>query len=141
MKKLLVLVMALVMSMAFAATSFAAEQGGVIGFVNMRAVLNSYPNIENIAKQIADKQNSLQQDFNKKAESLDDKGKLELQAKLNTELAEFENRKMAPVQKRIHEVIVKVAQANGIASVVSDTAMIAGGKNLTDEVVKELTAQ
>ena len=57
---------------------------------------------------------------------------------LNEELGKFESSKMAPVQKTISKTILKVAKEKGIQSVVNAGAMVAGGKDLTGEVVKEL---
>ena len=61
-----------------------------------------------------------------------------LAEKLSKQLAEFEQKKMAPVQKKINKTILDVAKANNIDSVVNMNAMVAGGKDLTDEVIKAL---
>ena len=45
---------------------------------------------------------------------------------------------MAPVQRKINKTILDVAKANNIDSVVNMNAMVAGGKDLTDEVIKAL---
>ena len=140
-KRIMAMVLTLMMSLGVCATSFAVEAGGVVGFVNMQVILNSYPGIKDIAKQIADKQNAMQKEFNEQSQNLDDKGKAELQAKLNQELGKFESSKMAPVQKTINKTILKVAEAKGIQSVVNAGAMVAGGKDLTSEVVKELKSK
>lgn len=138
-KEFLAFLMTLIMSLGICTTSFAADRTvGVVGFVNMQTILNSYPGIKDIAKQIAEKQSELQKSFNEQAKTLDAKGQGELQARLNQELGKFENSKMAPVQKTINKVILKVAGEKGIQSVVNMTAMVAGGKDLTDDVVKEL---
>lgn len=137
-KKILTFVMTLMMSLSVCATSFASEAGGIVGFVNMQAVLNNYPGIKGIAGQIANKQAELQKSFNEQAKKLDAKGQGELQVRLNQELGKFESRKMEPVQKTINKAILKVAGEQGINSVVDASAMVAGGKDLTDEVVKEL---
>lgn len=140
-KKFLSLVMTLMMSLGICATSFAAEAPGTVGFVNVQVVLNSYPGIQNIAKQIADKRASLQKQFNEQSKGKDAKAQEELQAKLNQELGAFENRKMEPVKKAINKAVLQVANGHGINSVVNMTAMVAGGKDLTNDVVKALAAK
>ena len=138
-KTILSFLMAVVMSLGICSTSLAAQvEPGVIGFVNMQVVLNSYPGIKNIAQQISDKQVALQKDFDTQSKDMEMDAKLELQSKLNQELAAFEDTKMAPVKKRIDKTIKKVAAAKGIKSVVNINAMISGGEDLTDEVVAGL---
>ena len=138
-KTILSFLMAVVMSLGICSTSLAAQvEPGVIGFVNMQVVLNSYPGIKNIAQQIADKQVALQKDFDAQSKDMEMQAKLDLQAKFNQDLANFEDTKMAPVKKKIDKTIKKVAAAKGIKSVVNINAMISGGEDLTDEVVAGL---
>ena len=138
-KTILSFLMAVVMSLGICSTSLAAQvEPGVIGFVNMQVVLNSYPGIRNIAQQIADKQAALQKDFDAQSKDMEMQAKLDLQAKFNQDLANFEDTKMAPVKKKIDKTIKKVAAAKGIKSVVNINAMISGGEDLTDEVVAGL---
>lgn len=125
------------------ATTFAAPQAttattATVAYINTQVILSSYPGIENIAKEISDKQIALQNSFNEQAKTLDEQARQDLQVKLNKELAEFENSKMEPVQKAIGKAIEKVAKANKVDSIVNSNMMVFGGKDLTDEVVKSL---
>lgn len=137
-QKLLAFVMTIMMSLGLCSSALAAENDGVVGFVNMQAIVASYPGIKDIAQEIANKRNDLQKSFNEQAKNLDTKAQQDLQQKLNKELADFEAKKMAPVQKTIRTTIDQVAAAQGIKSVVNIQAMVTGGKDLTGEVVKVL---
>ena len=130
--------MTIMMSLGLCSSALAAENDGVVGFVNMQAIVASYPGIKDIAQEIANKRNELQKSFNEQAKSLDAQAQQDLQQKLNKELATFEAKKMAPVQKEIRTTIDQVAAAKGIKSVVNIQAMVTGGKDLTGEVVKVL---
>ena len=130
--------MTIMMSLGLCSSALAAGNDGVVGFVNMQAIVASYPGIKDIAQEIANKRNDLQKSFNEQAKNLDTKAQQELQQKLNKELADFEAKKMAPVQKSIRTTIDQVAAAQGIKSVVNIQAMVTGGKDLTGEVVKVL---
>ena len=137
-QKLLAFVMTIMMSLGLCSSALAAENDGVVGFVNMQASVASYPGIKDIAQEIANKRNELQKSFNEQAKALDAKAQQDLQQKLNKELAAFEDKKMAPVQKEIRTTIDQVAAAKGIKSVVNIQAMVTGGKDLTGDVVKAL---
>ena len=131
-KKLMTLLMSAVMALGISASAFAAP----VGVVNVNAVLNSYPGITEIAKSVAQEKTRLQEEFNKQSANMSDADK---QAeKLSKQLADFEQKKMAPVQRKINKTILDVAKANNIDSVVNMNAMVAGGKDLTDEVIKAL---
>ena len=130
--------MTIMMSLGLCSSALAAENDGVVGFVNMQAIVASYPGIKDIAQEIANKRNDLQKSFKEQAKNLDAKAQQDLQQKLNKELADFEAKKMAPVQKTIRTTIDQVAAAQGIKSVVNIQAMVTGGKDLTGEVVKVL---
>ena len=130
--------MTIMMSLGLCSSALAAGNDGVVGFVNMQAIVASYPGIKDIAQEIANKRNDLQKSFNEQAKNLDTKAQQDLQQKLNKELAAFEAKKMAPVQKEIRTTIDQVAAAKGIKSVVNIQAMVTGGKDLTGDVVKAL---
>lgn len=144
MKKLIATLMtAATLTFGVSATTFAAPQTttattATVAYINTQVILSSYPGIENIAKEISDKQIALQNSFNEQAKTLDEQARQDLQVKLNKELAEFENSKMEPVQKAIGKAIEKVAKANKVDSIVNSNMMVFGGKDLTDEVVKSL---
>lgn len=144
MKKLIATLMtAATLTFGVSATTFAAPQATTattvtVAYINTQVILSSYPGIENIAKEISDKQIALQNSFNEQAKTLDEQARQDLQVKLNKELAEFENSKMEPVQKAIGKAIEKVAKANKVDSIVNSNMMVFGGKDLTDEVVKSL---
>lgn len=144
MKKLIATLMtAATLTFGVSATTFATPQAttattATVAYINTQVILSSYPGIENIAKEISDKQIALQNSFNEQAKTLDEQARQDLQVKLNKELAEFENSKMEPVQKAIGKAIEKVAKANKVDSIVNSNMMVFGGKDLTDEVVKSL---
>ena len=134
MKKLSTLLMSAVMALGISASAFAAP----VGVVNVNAILNNYPGITEIAQPVAQEKARLQDEFNKQSANMSDADKQALAQKLNQQLAEFEQKKMTPVQKKINKTILSVAKAHDIDSVVNMNAMVAGGKDLTDEVIKAL---
>lgn len=134
MKKLSTLLMSAVMALGISASAFAAP----VGVVNVNAILNNYPGITEIAQSVAQEKARLQDEFNKQSANMSDADKQVLAQKLNQQLADFEQKKMTPVQKKINKTILSVAKAHDIDSVVNMNAMVAGGKDLTEEVIKAL---
>ena len=137
-KKFIALVCSVIMVLGFSSTALAAEENDLVGFVNVQFVLQNYPSVKDILQQISDEKAHLQSQYNEQAQNLSDVEKKDLNNNLNKEFAEFEKSKMSPVQANIQKAIAKAAKKNGITSVVNSNSMLFGGKDLTEEVVKEL---
>ncbi|MBR4959151.1 MAG: OmpH family outer membrane protein [Phascolarctobacterium sp.] len=134
-KKLMTLLCSFLMAIGFSASAFAAE----VGYVDWNAVVASYPGIKNVAMEIANEKARLQEQYNTESKALaSDQEKIALAQKLNQQLAKFEQGKYEPINKKIRKTILSVAKTNGIDSVVNAGAMIAGGKDLTKEVITAL---
>ena len=95
-----------------------------------------------MCQEVVAEKTRLQAQFNEQARALTtDKEKIELANKLNAQMAKFEQRKYEPINKKIRETILSVAQANKVDSVVNANAMIVGGKDLTKKVIAALKVQ
>ncbi|NLU43858.1 MAG: OmpH family outer membrane protein [Acholeplasmataceae bacterium] len=136
--KLIALVCSLLMVFGFTTTALAADQSALVGFVNVQYVLQNYPGIKEILQQISDEKTKLQSQYTEQAQNMSDADKNALNANISREYNTFETNTMAPVQKKIQKAIAKVAKSNGILNVVNSNSMLFGGKDLTEEVVKNL---
>ena len=137
-KKLMTLLCSLLMALGFSTSALAAE----VGFVDWNAVVANYPGIKQVAQEVIAEKARLQEQFNTESKALaTDKEKIELANKLNAQMAKFEQRKYDPINKKIRETILSVAQANKVDSVVNANAMIVGGKDLTKKVITALKVQ
>ena len=134
-KKLMTLLCSLLMALGFSTSAFAAE----LGFVDWNAVVANYPGIKQVAQEVIAEKARLQTQFNEQAKALTtDQEKIELANKLNAQMAQFEQGKYDPINKKIRRTILRVAKTNNIDSVVNAGAMIVGGKDLTQEVIAAL---
>ena len=106
-KSLLTLIMALVMALACATSAFAAEE---LGYVNVERVFRSYPDIQTTMSVINLERQKAENEF-KEASLLN------------------------PIREKIRKTIGQVAKAHGIANVVDASAVVFGGKDLTEEVI------
>ncbi len=139
-KRLLTFLFALVLAIGCTTTAFAAENtSGVIGYVDTQRVMQSYPDIQMTMSAIDLERQKAQQEFDSKAASLDDQGKQKLGDELVQQVNKREHDLMSPIQDKVRKAIIKVAKDQGINSVVDASAMLAGGKDLTDDVIAEIT--
>lgn len=131
-KSLLTLIMALVMALACTTSVFAAEE---LGYVNVERVFRSYPDIQTTMSVINLERQKAENEFNEKAPKLDDKGRRELGEKLSAQVDKKEASLLNPIREKIRKTIGQVAKAHGIANVVDASAVVFGGKDLTEEVI------
>lgn len=131
-KSLLTLIMALVMALVCATSAFAAEE---LGYVNVERVFRSYPDIQTTMSVINLERQKAENEFNEKAPKLDDKGRRELGEKLSAQVDKKEASLLNPIREKIRKTIGQVAKAHGIANVVDASAVVFGGKDLTEEVI------
>lgn len=130
-KSLLTLIMALVMALACATSAFAED----LGYVNVERVFRSYPDIQTTMSVINLERQKAENEFNEKAPKLDDKGRRELGEKLSAQVDKKESSLLNPIREKIRKTIGQVAKAHGIANVVDASAVVFGGKDLTEEVI------
>ena len=136
-KKILSLVLAVLVCVSFAGilapkTVMAAES---IGFVNVNRLLASHPDFQSARAAIGLEQQNAQKEFQSKAASLDDKGKRALDRTLTERIAKREKELMEPIQKKIMATVKKVANDQGISTVLDENSVIIGGKDLTQAVI------
>lgn len=150
MKKLIyTLFLASLMAFGAMSTAFAADKTDVyvpsntsavdpanyIGYVNVEEVMQNYPGIKEIYAKLDEQHQKAQAEFNKKAPSLDEQGRYDLNNKLTKQVNDQERALMSPVMQKIHDTILQVAAQKGIKNVVDSGAMLAGGVDLTQDVV------
>ena len=130
-KSLLTLIMALVMALACATSAFVED----LGYVNVERVFRSYPDIQTTMSVINLERQKAENEFNEKAPKLDDKGRRELGEKLSAQVDKKEASLLNPIREKIRKTIGQVAKAHGINNVVDASAVVFGGKDLTEEVI------
>lgn len=131
-KSLLTLIMAMIMALACTISAFAAEE---LGYVNVERVFRSYPDIQTTMSVINLERQKAENEFNEKAPNLDEKGRRELGEKLSAQVDKKEASLLNPIREKIRKTIGQVAKAHGIANVVDASAVVFGGKDLTEEVI------
>ena len=101
----------------------------------MLNVFRSYPDIQTTMSVINLERQKAENEFNEKAPKLDDKGRRELGEKLSAQVDKKEASLLNPIREKIRKTIGQVAKAHGIANVVDASAVVFGGKDLTEEVI------
>ena len=134
-KQLLAVVMALMVgcgtsSVVVPATAYAAE---TIGYVDLNTVFSHHPEFASAR--------AAMKEFQEKAPSLDDNGKRALDNTLSERIAKREQDLFNPIRKKILDAVHKVAKEKGIDTVLTAGAVVDGGTDLTNDVLKAVGAK
>ena len=101
---------------------FSGTVDAATGIVNLNQVLAGDSDFQAAAKAFAKEQTALQNDFNKKAQSMNDAQKKELAEKYNKQLDQKDKELIKPVQDRINAAVAQIAKEKNL-----DTVVIPGG--------------
>lgn len=142
-KQLLAVVMALMVgcgtsSVVVPATAYAAE---TIGYVDLNTVFSHHPEFASARAAMNLEQQKAQKEFQEKAPSLDDNGKRALDNTLSERIAKREQDLFNPIRKKILDAVHKVAKEKGIDTVLTAGAVVDGGTDLTNDVLKAVGAK
>lgn len=120
------------------ATAYAAD---TIGYVDLNTVFSHHPDFESARAAMNLEQQKAQQEFQQKAPSLDDNGKRALDNTLTERIAKREQDLFNPIRKKILDAVHKVAKEKGINTVLSAGAVVDGGVDITNDVMKACGAK
>ena len=148
-KQFMALVMALLVCVGYSgalvpATAYAADS---IGYVDLNKVFSNHPDFASARAAMSLEQQKAQKEFQEKVkQSIDQNQKeyiLREQMKVIREelIAKREQDLFDPIRKKILDAVHKVAKEKGINTVLSAGAVVDGGVDITNDVLKAVGAK
>lgn len=157
-KILSVSVAALLLLLAFLAyrhNESAVAEGEIIGYVDSDLILESYIPAKEVNQELADLRRKSEDDLRKKVQdkygagdvsTLPQESQMEVQkmveeadARYKQEMTRLQDEKWAPIVRKINDVIKQAGLEKKVAVVLDKAAVISGGVDLTDDVIKKLS--
>lgn len=130
---------------AMALTSMGSLTGGVasaassaIGVIDYRQVLSQHPGGEAFKSQMQQEVTTAQADFEAKSASMNDEQKAAYMQQTQQRLAQKEADLMEPILKQVEAAVKAVAEAKGLSVVITKEAVVYGGQDITQDVIKKL---
>ena len=117
-----------------------AASSGSVGVVEDYSVLiTKHPDFESMRTQMQNFTEEVRKDFEEKSAGMNDQEKQDYYRQCQQRLQQKEQEIMEPVMKSIEDAVKKVADNKGLAVVITKAAVVYGGQDITDDVVKNLT--
>ena len=148
MKKLVVLVMIVSVLAVSASASFAASKKsaaassaaiGSVGIVDRGEILNNHPKLEQVRQQLANIARQKENEAKAAADKESDTAKKAqaVQAK-RMELAQEEQKLMAPIYRDCEQAVREVAVKKKLTLVLDKFVVLIGGEDITQDVIQQL---
>ena len=116
-----------------------AANSGSVGVVEDYAILiTKHPDFESIRTQMQTFAEEVKKDFETKSAGMNDQEKQDYYIQCQQRLQQKEQELMEPVMKSMEDAVKKVADNKGLAVVITKSAVVYGGQDITDDVVKNL---
>lgn len=115
-----------------------AAANSAIGVVDFQRVVTASPLMGNVQNTMRNEMAAAEKDFEAKAKTMSEQERMKYGKQLQDRLMNKENELMTPVMNSINAAIKKVADKKGLSVVVHKNAVIVGGVDITEDVVKGL---
>ena len=118
-------------------TSTASAASSSVGVVDGRKVLTSLPDYAAASNEMQQALQEAQMRFEADTANKSDEEKAKAMQQAQMELQKKEQELMAGIEKKI-DAVKQVAEAKGLSVVIDKSAVVYGGQDITDDVIKKL---
>lgn len=116
----------------------ASAASGSVGVIDYRQAVSQHPGLEAANKAMEQEVATAQKDFEEKAASMEDQQKAEYYQQTQQRLSQKHADLMEPLTKQVDDAVKAVAEAKGLSVVIDKGAVVYGGVDITQDVVKKL---
>lgn len=115
-----------------------AAPGPSVGYVDRQQVFNSYPDIQDLLRQIQSMREAAQKDYDARSKDLSPGERKALNDTIAREEAQREDALMKPVGDKIEASIKAVAGEKGLPAIVDAGIVVYGGIDITADVIAKV---
>ena len=116
-----------------------AASSGAVGVVDRQQIFTQHPDLESADNQLKAFYEELQNDLKEKSAGMSHQEKQDYAAQCQQRFQQRQRDLLDPIMKSIDAAVKKIADNKGLAVVIAKDAVVYGGQDITDDVVKEIT--
>ena len=117
----------------------ASAAGSNVGVIDQQQVLSEHPDAQSIEDQMNAALDEIKKDFDAKSAGMSDQEKQDYYRQCMQRAEQKRQELVEPLIKSVDEAIKKTADAKGLTVVIEKAAVIYGGQDITQDVIKNLT--
>ena len=127
-----------VSSMGAITGSTASAASSAIGVVDYNEVMSQSPDLRKANEDMQAAVEQAKTDFETKSADMDDNGKAEYYQQTQQRLQQTQQSLIEPIQQKIDAKVKEVAEAKGLSVVIDKSAVIYGGQDITQDVIRKM---
>ena len=110
-----------------------------VGVVDYGQIMSSHPQLQSAQSELQQAESDAQKDFEEKSKNMSDQEKSDYYQQTMQRLQQKQQELIEPIQKNVEDTVKSVADAKGLTVVVDKRAVIYGGTDITQDVVKKIS--
>jgi outer membrane protein len=110
-----------------------------VGTVDYRQVMSSHPQVQSAQSEMQQAVQDAQKDFEEKSKNMSDQEKSDYYQQTQQRLQQKQQELLDPINKSVEDAVKSVADAKGLSVVIDKNAVVYGGTDITQDVVKKLS--
>lgn len=115
-----------------------AASSSSVGVIDREEVLTQHPQSASLDEQMRTAITEVQKDFEEKSAGMSDQEKQDYYRQCQQRLQQKQAELLDPILKSVDEAIKQVADAKGLSVVIEKAAVVYGGQDITQDVIKKL---
>jgi len=123
------------------AAQAAPSAAGSIGYADFMYLINQHPDTLQANAQLQTEQAAAKQEYESKASGLNDKEKLELDRQLGSRLEKKRLELLKPISDKVAAAANEIMKEKGLTIIISKNDVIAGGVDITNDVLKKISGR
>ena len=116
-----------------------AASSSNVGVIDGAQVMQQHPKASEVQQALQQAVTDAEKDFQEKSAGMSDKEKAEYYTQTGQRLQQKQNELMEPLTQSIKDAVKAVADTKGITVVIDKNAVVYGGQDITQDVIKKLS--
>lgn len=119
--------------------NIASAASSSVGVVDYNQVMSQHPQVQSASSEMQQAIQDAQKDFEEKSANMSDQEKRDYYTQTQQRLQQKQQELMEPITQSVQDSVKKVAEQRGLSVVLDKNAVIYGGTDITQDVVKQVT--
>ena len=127
-----------VVALTQSGSGIASAASSAVGVVDYRQVGSQHPQLAAASAEMQKAAQEAQADFESKSANMNDQEKSDYYQQTSQRLQQKNEELMEPIEKSIQDAVKSVAEKKGLSVVIEKGAVVYGGQDITQDVIKQL---
>lgn len=120
-------------------SGIASAASSSVGVVDYNQIMSQHPQVQAASNEMQTAVQEAQKEFESKSANMNDQEKRDYYTQTQQRLQQKNQELMEPITKSVEESVKKVAEQKGLSVVLEKGAVVYGGTDITQDVIKQVS--